>query len=692
MRPRALSRILTAVVLVSLCVDWGTGTAAAPQGNEASHPNIVVVTIDTLRADHLGVYGYNLNTDPQLRRLAAEGVVFEDAMTVAPLTLPSHLSLLTGTYPLAHGVHDNDQPWRGGASLAELLGAQGYQTAAFVSTFVLSSRFGLSRGFQVYDDHFEAAGSDSVTIERPGAVTVDQSLSWLRTVDAAKPFFLWVHLFEPHRPYHPPAPFDTLFSSPYDGEIAAADAALGTLLGTLRGSGSWKNTVVLVAGDHGEGLGEHEESTHGFFVYQSTLRVPLIVKLPGNRSAGTRVRRPVSLVDVAPTLARLAGLSPASSMQGRRLGELCGAVPSREESPRGLYAESYTFPLHFGWAGQLVYRRGDLKLIDTAIPELYNLAEDPGERNNLFPQRRALGTALQSQLEDLARQYTAPSSPAKNTEPDPETLEKLRSLGYSGLSLPNSTVLDRKLPDAKTKLDILKSLKRAEELLQTRPDRAIPELKRIARLEPRLLRARELLGVALSDAGRWRELTEELLSLEKLTPDSYKAPAQLSLAYEKLGQLELADAAIKRALALDPANPYLHFNRGHLLETQGRVDLAEESYREAIRLQPSYSEAHYNLAQILFRRRKPEEALTHYSAALKADPGWREALNNSGLCLALTGRLEEAVQAWRKALALDPGYQAARSNLIQALVDLGRNDEAEREKALLSKSGDRPRR
>ncbi len=682
---------MTAWVLVSLSVGRAEG-AGSPR-KESPRPNIVIVTIDTLRADHLGVYGYKLDTDPQLRRLAGEGVVFEDAMTVAPLTLPSHLSLLTGTYPLAHGVHDNDQPWGGGDTLAELLRGKGYQTAAFVSTFVLSSRFGLSSGFQVYDDHFsEATGGDAVTIERPGAETVTRALRWLSRVDPEEPFFLWVHLFEPHRPYQPPAPFDGRFRSPYDGEIATADAALGKLLEELRGAESWKDTVVVVASDHGEGLGDHEESTHGFFVYQSTLRVPLIFKLPAGRLAGNRIQRPVSLIDVAPTLAAMAGASPSRAMQGRRLGELLGAKPAPEESSRGLYAESYTFQLHFDWAGLRVYRRGDMKLIDSAIPELYNLADDPGERSDLFSQRRSLGTALQSQLDALARQYSAPqTAPARDSRPDPDTVDKLRSLGYSGLSLPNSSVLDRNLPDAKNKLDILKSLKQAEELLQTRPDEAILQLRRITSLEPRLLRARELLSVALSDAERWRELTEELLALEKLTPDSYKVLAQLSFAYERQGRLDLAETALKRALALDPANPYLHFNQGHLMETSGRPDLAEKSYREAIRLQPSYPQAHFNLGQILFRERKLEEALAQYSAAAQADPEWLEALNNSGLCLALTGRLEEAAQAWKRALAVDPGYQAARSNLIQALLELGRNEEAEREKSLLDKPEKRPR-
>ncbi|MGH8459164.1 MAG: sulfatase, partial [Nevskiales bacterium] len=349
--------------------------AAAP----APRTNVILITVDTLRADRVGAYGYSKARTPNLDGLAASGVRFERAFSPVPITLPSHACMLTGTYPMRNGMHDFSGNRLDPAmpTLATVLKAQGYATGAVVGAAVLDRRFGLNNGFDFYYDNFDfnrMLETNLDAMERPGNLVMDQALAWLRK-NSSRRFFLWVHLYDPHHPYNPPAPYNTQLADPYDGEIAFADAQVGRLLRYLKLGGLLSNTLIVLAGDHGEGLGEHGEKTHGFFIYNSTLQVPLLMKLPSSAVAGKKlVADAVSLVDVMPTVLEALRLPAPPQVQGRSLLPLLKSKGEADASP--LYAESYLPRLHFNWSELRGIQSGNYRLIDGPKPELYDLSRD----------------------------------------------------------------------------------------------------------------------------------------------------------------------------------------------------------------------------------------------------------------------------------------------------------------------------
>src|ERR1700704_7031367 len=392
---RRLILILTA--LTALC-------AAAPTPAKPAL-NVVLITIDTLRADHLGCYGYKQIKTPNIDGLAADGVRFENAFAVVPVTLPSHSSMLTGTYPMLSGMHDFSanklsplQP-----TLASVLKQAGYQTGAVIGAAVLDSRFGLNQGFDFYYDHFDFSRLDEANLdemERPGNVVADVALDWLGK-NSQKKFFLWMHLYDPHFPYRPPEPYSREYAAqPYDGEIAFADEQVGRLLRFLKDKGLYQNTVIVLSGDHGESLGEHGEKTHGFFIYNATMRVPLIIHLPG-KSAVLPLEDPVSLVDLMPTVIEAARVKIPSQVQGRSLLPLLRG--EKAERPRTIYGETFLPRIHFNWSELRGAENAKYHFIDAPHPELYDLTKDPGELRNLFSDKKAVADEMRAQLVALIR-------------------------------------------------------------------------------------------------------------------------------------------------------------------------------------------------------------------------------------------------------------------------------------------------
>src|SRR2546422_3978687 len=359
-------------------------------------PNVVFITIDTLRPDHLGCYGDRQIRTPNIDALAADGSRFERAYTAVPVTLPSHSVIFTGTYPLLSGVHDfaanKLNPTQ--ATLASVLKEHGYTTGAVIGSAVLDSRFGLNHGFDFYYDHFDFSRlqeSNLDEMERPSNVVADVTLDWLAK-NYRKKFFLWMHLYDPHYPYRPPAPYSQEYEShPYDGEIAFADAQVGRLLRFLKEKGLYQNTLIVLSGDHGESLGEHGEKTHGFFIYNATLHVPLILHLPGEASAKT-VTDLVNLADLMPTVLQILKVDVPSQVQGRNLLPLMAR--KKEGESRSLYAETFLPRLHFNWSELRGVETEHYHFIDAPKPELYDLTKDPGETQNLFPQKKAVGEEM----------------------------------------------------------------------------------------------------------------------------------------------------------------------------------------------------------------------------------------------------------------------------------------------------------
>jgi arylsulfatase A-like enzyme len=405
--------------------------ARAHQPPTARH--LVLVTIDTLRADRLGCYGSTIGATPRLDRIASEGARALDASAQVPLTRPSHVCLLTGLLPAEHGIRDNISPALdpGVPLLAETLHAAGFRTAGFVSSIVLSHQSGLHRGFDVYSDHFDVDEDDARflnTIQRRGDGPTAEAVAWLaKEAPSGARLFAWLHLYDPHDPYDPPEPYASRYAGrPYDGEVAYADELVGRLDDELTRLGLRDSTLLVVTSDHGEGLGEHGEEVHGYFVYQTTLRVPLLIRGPGIAPGG-RIGGLARSVDVVPTVHELLGTTAPATLAGRSLAAAArsGAAPTEEAA----YAESLTPLLHYGWSDLRTLRDGRYKYILAPRPELYDLQEDPGELRNLEPRQPSRAAALRGAL--LAR-IRGEQAASRTLSVPPDVLEKLGALGYVG--------------------------------------------------------------------------------------------------------------------------------------------------------------------------------------------------------------------------------------------------------------------
>ena len=549
---------------------------AAPTGK----PSILLVSIDTLRADHVGCFGDRNAATPNLDRWAAEGVLFEHAATPVPITLPAHATLLTGRLPHRHGLRDNgiyrlpeDVP-----TLAEGLVGAGYATAAVVGAVVLDRQYGIARGFQRYDDAI--GGERSLAIaERPAGAVTDAALRAARGLQS--PYFLFVHYYDPHAAYAPPPPFDERFRSrPYDGEVAYVDEQLGRLRTGLEALGLLRDTVVVLTADHGEGLGEHGEEAHGVFLYQSTLHVPLVVAAPGRWPAGRRVASPVSLADVTPTLLELAGATIPGDSDGR---SLTPAVTGPGLPPRWLPLETELGYNSYGWAPLTGLSDGTLKWVGAPEPELYDLTEDPREERNQASTRAA---DLQ-RLEGLWRQAVRedrrgrPVVDASDREAA-ERQERLASLGYVAGSPGAGAPPRGSLPDPKRAIGSLASINQARQLIgQKRFDEAAALLAGVLRQSPRNLSALVLTGSCRLLQGRPALALEPLRRATRLAPTNADAHFNLGLACLGTGDGRCAEAAFRRALALEPRRAEAAANLVDLLLQLGRPAEAQKAFAEA---------------------------------------------------------------------------------------------------------------
>jgi arylsulfatase A-like enzyme len=430
-------------------------TATACQIAPSKPHGVVVITLDTTRADYLGVYGSTHAATPNLNRLATGAVVFEQALTVAPLTLPAHSSLFTGLLPPRHGVRDNAGALAGRhETLAALLRRRGFQTAAFVSSAILMADRGLASGFETYDDRRASSRAIAGGLQRPANETVDAALTWLEGRHD-KPFFLWVHLYDPHAPYDPPEPFRTAYrDNPYAGEIAFADAEVGRLTAFLEARGLLDHTAVVLTADHGESLHEHGEAGHGIFLYQSVVRVPLIVRAPG--VTARRIPAVTRIVDVMPTILDLAGVDgPAANLDGI---SLIAAMRGTASPDLDAYAES-EYPREFGWSPLRSLRNGRFKLIAAPRPELYDVESDPAELHDLFSTRPALGRVMARRLVEMEHAATG-THDASDSSPAPDVAERLAALGYIAPGPRAASTAQGSLPDPKDHIGTLSALVR----------------------------------------------------------------------------------------------------------------------------------------------------------------------------------------------------------------------------------------
>ncbi|MGH9501905.1 MAG: sulfatase-like hydrolase/transferase [Terriglobales bacterium] len=636
-------------MLSAILLPWAHSALAA----SAAAPNVVVITIDTLRADHLGCYGDKQIRTPNIDALAADGARFERAYTAVPVTLPSHTVMFTGTYPMLSGMHDfaanklnATQP-----TLASVLKEHGYATAAVIGSAVLDSRFGLNRGFDFYYDHFDfnrLQESNLEEMERPGNLVADITLDWL-SKNYQKKLFLWMHLYDPHYPYRPPAPYAAEYPDrPYDGEIAFADAQVGRLIRFLKAKGLYANTLIVLCGDHGESLGEHGEKTHGFFIYNATLHVPFIIRLPGVRSPRV-VPALVNLADLMPTVLQALKIDVPSPVQGQNLLPLIKTKESEES--RRLYAETFLPRLHFNWSELRGVETENYHFIDAPKPELYNLSKDPGETRNLFGEKKAVAEEMRAQLAKLIQQYSAGPELAEKTGLDPALMERLKSLGYAGFSGGgNPPITDRNLPDPKDRIQAYELISDAiAESQHGDYADSTEKLNQALKTDPDSVSVHYLLGLNYYRMREFAKSVEQLQRVLQLSPDYSLASFQLGLAYARAGDFDHAIETLKQTLQLDPTNFSAAYNLGAAYLQKQMTTEAADAFRSSITIAPDYAPGHRALGEVLLYQGQVDDALSELRRAAELvpqDPGNHVALAKA---LSAKGLTDEAQEEMRKA-------------------------------------------
>ncbi len=653
--------------------------------------NILLVTIDTLRADHVGAYGSALGLTPTLDRIAKEGLRFDFAHAHVPMTLPSHTTIMTGLYPVANGVHDNGSFRFDGSTptLAGTLKRAGYRTGAFVGAFVLDARFGLNAGFDVYDDRVQGASSNLEIVQRTSEAVLAPAFDWIasegseRRVQGSErpssalspqpsalglqpptpsPWFAWVHLYDPHEPYTPPEPFASRYrQDPYSGEIAYVDQALGRFLERLRSHGHvLDRTLVVIASDHGESLGEHGERTHGLFAYEATLRVPLIIWAPGSIKPAV-VTAPARLVDLAPTVLDLVGAAPGH-FDGRSLRPRASGEPVGDDS--GSYFEALNANLTRNWAPLKGVVRGRLKLVDLPLPELYDLSADPSEQHNLYASQRERARDLESRLDRIDAGTPATSS---QTPVDSDAAMRLRSLGYVVSTAPKPARAFTAADDPKRLVHLNTMLEAAADALgRGDPVAAAATLQAAIDERPDLTIAYDRLAFALRSAGRTREAVAVLDRAARGGHADRELLRSLGAGWRDLGDSARALAVLEPLARADRFDLQTLDVLGQTYVRAGRPRDAEAAFKRVLDASPNASVTWNNLGSLYLSENRTAEAQAALSRAVAINPDLAGAHNGLGVVYARQGALDRAAEEWRKALALRPDLGDARANLEKA--------------------------
>lgn len=637
------------------------------------------MTIDTLRADRLGSYGYALARTPNLDRLAREGVRCDDAVAVAPITLPSHASILTGLLPPAHGIRDNGTAGlgAGAVTLAERLGDAGWATHAIVSALVLNRRYGLDQGFDSYDDDLWSEDAPKLFLirDRPARKTADRLLEWLdrwQREGRRKPFFAWAHFFDPHQPMEPEPQDRHLSPTLYDAEIAGVDRAVGRVLDRLRRDGLLDRTIVVVTADHGESLGEHGEKTHAVFVYDATIRVPLLLRYPPALPPGTVYAGPASGVDLVPTILDLLGLPGGEETEGISLR---AALEGRAPAPRRpQYAESLLSELGFGMAPLHAVRSEGWKYVRAPRPELYDLRADRAELTNLFePERRRaaiLDDELGRILDASARRRVEPAASPMTRE----TMEALRSLGY--LAAPGVA----KAMSGMDPKDGMPLYAKLEEARHAARERRWAESERLLReiLEPLPgnLSARNVLGLVLVRQGRLEEARAEYaVSLER-DPRQARVLSMLGTIAILEGKLDEAEQAFRATLEASPAFVEAMASLGFVEQARGRWKEARAWYDRATEADPSFPRGNRLSGDLWFERGDYRKALANYRAVLRARPNDFGVLLQAGTCHRRLGHAVGARRFFERARRVRPDSWKPVYNLACLEAAIGRPEAA----------------
>jgi tetratricopeptide (TPR) repeat protein len=673
--------------------------AVAPLG--PSSTSVILISVDTLRADYLGCYGKRTPRTPHIDAITRGGTLFSQINAQVPLTLPSHVSLLTSTLPFVNGLEDNGEQVKPGATtLAGVLKSHGYRTAAFVGGFVLDRHFGLDQGFDFYDSPFDLhrqQGKDPGDIKRLGEDVTQAATRWLDR-NSAQSFFLFLHLYDLHTPRElPPALRARYRGTGYQAELSYVDDILGRFWEYLDQKTLLEKTLIVFTSDHGESLSDHGETTHGYFIYQSTLWVPLIIHWPvAARAYPSRVDDPASLLDVGPTILQFLGVPQPREFQGRSLLELL--TRTAPNSDRDVYSESLYPRNHLGCASLRCLRLGRYKYIEAPKPELYDLTKDPTELHNLYARRSSLALSFRERLSSLRTLYQGPSR-SDQTAPSPEVVARLSSLGYVALSRPHGANNEAG-PDPKDRINDYEQYGRALVLASSRAlARSNAILEKLLAKDPGLLDVRNSLGLNLQRLGKHNEAIKNFRELLTKDPLNVLGHFNLAVSYYETHQLDEAVKELQLTLAIAPYYTHAeellgtiwltqkdyararsqfnhlltaapddygaHYNLGVLDALEGRWDEGVQHLRAALRVDPQSAEAHNALGSLSLRKGDLGAAAGEFTEALRLDPKFPWAHYNLGLVFQRQNRLNEAIREFHEALTDDPQFQAAREALYR---------------------------
>ena len=671
--------------------------------------NVILVSIDTLRADRVSSYGSTRVDTPHIDRLAEEGVRFANAASTVPFTLPAHSSIMTGTYPPYHGVRENvgytlDESL---TTVAAELSRAGWTTAGFVSAFVLDSRWGIANGFDFYFDEFDQQEdrANLASVQREGAETIEAAVEWIDS-RPEEPFFLWLHLYDPHDPYTPPEPFKSQYRHPYDGEVAYTDSLIGQFRQELEDRGLMDSSLLILTADHGEGLGQHQEGFHGFFIYDSTVRVPLIIRAPFGRLDGRVVDEAVSHVDLLPTILEATGQAVPEQAQGSSLLSLMLGQQSNGAVERLVYSESLYPLLHYGWAPLRSIRSEHFKFIDAPQPELYEISDDAAEQHNALLDDRRKSRELKDALDTLTTSIEIGGVASRPADLDEETMRQLQALGYvAGRgSLGSEDLADHERADPKDRIKLHQLVMAAQSDVGAEDfDKAEVKLLKALETDATLLDARQMLGTISLQRGDFDEATQHFQVALAQMPDHTPSILGLATAYRRLDRDDEALLGFQRVLELEPTDsnaalgaadvlvaqersleaiavletatsherpaPILYSRLGELLVEQKETDRAVGLFRQALDGNDDLAPAHFNLAVILEDKGQVDEAMTHYRRTIELAPSNYKAHFNLGRLYGQRGGLPRQQELYEAAIEANPDFYRGYFYLAKLIMD-----------------------
>jgi arylsulfatase A-like enzyme/Tfp pilus assembly protein PilF len=703
--------ILAAVAMITLIVGLvllKTGPSPWERIRKGQDYNCILITVDTLRADRIGCYGFSYIDTPTMDLFASRGIKFERCFSQTPLTLPSHTTIMSGTLPLFHGVRDN-----GGfvvpkdlKTLAEVFKSKGYDTAAFIGAYVLDSKWGLNKGFDYYFDQFDLSKFERIslgTVQRPGNEVMDEALRWLEKKKGTK-HFAWIHLYDPHTPYDPPPPYDKKYRHPYLGEIAFADSQLGRLWQFLKDNNLLQETFVVFASDHGESLGEHLESAHGFLVYQGAIHVPLIVVTPFPKLQGLSCPQVVSLSDIMPTILEMEGVPVPSHVQGKSLLPLF--FHPQKTRPGLSYAETFYPRFHYGWSELKSVQNQRYKLILAPVPELYDLREDPKEEKNLVYLEKKVYEELNIEAQGLIQKASQNAYEMDAKKIDEETREKLAALGYIGSFTDPAKLRGKILGNPKEKIVVFNELCKAREMgLEGDFEEAEKTIKAIIDSDPDIIDAYFSLGNIFFKQEKYRDAILWFEKALERKPDDTVTAINIGLSYERMGKFEEAETFVlgfinrgfpdsqlyfllgnlkyiqkkydealqylEKCLTLNSESAASHNMMTAIYVTQGDLVRARQHIEQALQLNPRVSNAYFNQAQIYEKEGKVREAVDSYLKELQNSPKHFKATYNLTHLYRATGETEKEYEYLKKCLEIEPRFPLTYFYLARIYLNRG---------------------